>query len=1078
MMKVMSASKTAFAATIAGPEAAMGRSAAHPSNDYEDYDEDSDDSDSDSDSDSDCHGPPPPRDDSEEDEEDEEDGEEEEDDDGSSALEDHLGRHRGRQGRHRILPHGLRRDADIDGLNPSRPDVDDTGAAHALLDFEDDVDASLLFFGEDTMHVLMDAELRLNRVVPPPPRRRLGGASPPVDSSAWSSSSSPFDSSSFEGDDYVDDDHVEGSVNDEDDFEDDDKDLDFFKIENEPRGSGTRKKDAKETTLTTTSKMTKTTGGIVWNHDDDDDGRAEDGDVDDVLSAGEASLLRGPIMAARSAAIAMSGGHVGSGGGVDAIAAAHATFHAKGMEANDYAKVNLNEFLAAEATNDHTSDGGVGGGGGATSHNCHRRRDSVDTPSKVRDGILSPLTGPTPSFDGHRLKSTEKSPSTARKQFLTSPQIQRHLLHSSLFEQHQQEQQQELNNSLPPSAARKDFVTSPQDSVSTIGVRSPSEGYRDENAGGGDNAGLTRGFNFDMPDQMLFDTDSVRDTHDRAAALVKKYAGGVIANNNAAKPSSIKNNDADSRTKNASSSVEGRIALGEEQMRKKYPEAAPATASAAASNCISEEPKKRPYLRKGTRKEPSALHATTATSRNNNSNISRTSNSDWITPSTARRQQRSNDNDLNSISLSLSPNAAVSPSLTTTDPFNSVAAAAAISNESLSERLARLARLEKMQEDLIEDLERRQARKEEAQRERRRMMTAGNSRKAVAVVPANTLAATVANRAIAALAATTENYDVVVTPSNARSKSSAAAPSSVGGGGHAIVRTITKSEGVPGGEVETPSQARRNNCGKQMTPSQVRAEHQQQQQLRQQQKTPSTVRADQQRQETSVTGNKDPSTTRQQDSEDNIAPSHAQRNIDSSASTKKKSSPSIDAIVDKYISEGCNEDHAVEDDGVEAGYFVEGKAVKFPGSDKENVGGNSGKRGYVVAKKGLKSSSSAARVPGTRSNKTAKMQCDDKSSLSVNDDERMAFEEWKKKEEEQWALIKNMRRRQEVALREAEGERERVSALFLPFAPWKHYYFLFEIKANRFSFPDFARLKLGPPPKRSQSKNGRLNNER
>ncbi|KAL3792630.1 hypothetical protein ACHAW5_010456 [Stephanodiscus triporus] len=1003
-MKVMSASKTAFAATTTPPAGEVGvdtiavdfGGAAHRSNDYDDHDEDSDDSDSDSD----CHGPPPPRDDSEEDLEegeeedlggdDDNEGEEEEDD-GSSASEDHFGRHRGWQGRTRMRPHGLRRDAAIDGRDPSRPDA---GAAHAPLDLEEDVDDSLLFFGEDTMHALMDAELRLNRVVPPPPRRRPGGASPPVDYSAWSSSSSPSDSSSFEGDNCVDDDHVEGSAN------DDDKDRDFFKIGNEPRGSGTRKKDATETTPTTTSKMTITTGGIVWNHDDDDDGRAQDGDVDDGLSAGEASLLRGPIMAFRSAAIAMSGGHIG-------------------------------EFLAVEATNDHTSDAGVGGGGGATSHNRHRRRDSVDTPSKVQDGISSPPTALTPSFDGHCLKSTEKSPSTARKQFLTSPQIQRHLLHPSLFEQQQQQQQQELKNSIPPSAARRDVVTSPQDSVSTIGVRSPSEGYRDEHAGGGNNAGRTRGFNFDMPDQMLFDTDSVRDTHNRAAALVKKYAGGVVANYNAAKPSSIENNDADSRTKNASSSVEIRIALGEEQMRKNCPEAAPATASAAASNCVLEEPKKRPYLRKGTRKEPSALHATTVTSRNNNSNISRTSNSDWITPSTARRQQRSNDNDLNSISSSLSPNAAASPSPTTT------AAAAGISNESLSERPARLARLEKMQEDLIKDLERRQARKEEAQRERCRMMTAGNSRKAVAVGPANSLAATVANRAIAALAATTENHDVAVTPSNARSKSSAVAPSSVGGGGHAIVRTITTSLGVQGEEVETPSQARQNSFGEQMTPSQVRTEHQQQQQ-----KTPSNVRADQQRQETSVTSNKDPSTTRQQDSKDNITSSHARRNIDLSSSTKKKSSPSIDVIIDNYISEGYNEDHAVVDDGVEAGYFVEGKAVNFPGGDKENVGGNSGERGYVVAKKGLKSSSairqvgsqpmrrstSAARMPGTRSNKTAKMRCDGKSSLSVNDDERMAFEEWKKKEEGQWALIKNMRRRQEVALREAEGERERAKA--------------------------------------------------
>lgn len=42
-----------------------------------------------------------------------------------------------------------------------------------------------------------------------------------------------------------------------------------------------------------------------------------------------------------------------------------------------------------------------------------------------------------------------------------------------------------------------------------------------------------------------------------------------------------------------------------------------------------------------------------------------------------------------------------------------------------------------------------------------------------------------------------------------------------------------------------------------------------------------------------------------------------------------------------------------------------------------------------------------------------------------NDD--MAFEDWKQREGEEWALIKNMRKRQEAALRETEGEQERVS---------------------------------------------------
>ncbi len=50
------------------------------------------------------------------------------------------------------------------------------------------------------------------------------------------------------------------------------------------------------------------------------------------------------------------------------------------------------------------------------------------------------------------------------------------------------------------------------------------------------------------------------------------------------------------------------------------------------------------------------------------------------------------------------------------------------------------------------------------------------------------------------------------------------------------------------------------------------------------------------------------------------------------------------------------------------------------------------------------------------------------AKMSEEEDEWRAFEEWKRKEEEQRALIKNTRKRQEVALKEEEGERERVSS--------------------------------------------------
>ena len=60
-----------------------------------------------------------------------------------------------------------------------------------------------------------------------------------------------------------------------------------------------------------------------------------------------------------------------------------------------------------------------------------------------------------------------------------------------------------------------------------------------------------------------------------------------------------------------------------------------------------------------------------------------------------------------------------------------------------------------------------------------------------------------------------------------------------------------------------------------------------------------------------------------------------------------------------------------------------------------------------------------------------------KSAAPFDVDDKWAFDEWKKKEADQWALIKNMRKRQEAALREAEGERERVSCnIRIDFAPF------------------------------------------
>ncbi|KAL3808578.1 hypothetical protein ACHAXA_006819 [Cyclostephanos tholiformis] len=750
------------------------------------------------------------------------------------------------------------------------------------------------------------------------------------------------------------------------------------------------------------TRFTKT-----WHLDDDDE------DADDGLSDAAASLLRGPIMAARSSAIAS---------GIDVVVGNEVPEEEEGVGTKENAKVDLNEFLAAEAIVV------VEGGEAISRCNHHRRQHSDDTPYKVRNGFASPS-----NFGS----TEEKKKYMAREQFLTSPHLQQHLLHPSLFEQQQQPRQR--RNSISPSTARRDFVTSPQDSVSTLGALSPSEGYRRDDivvdadcVGGGVEI-------FDVPDQMLrFSTgNSSNHACNRASTLIKTYTGGGdMTNSNANTPASKgDNNDGDDgRVGDTVSFLMGRIALGEEQMRDKnhsaLAAAAPSTkVNSASSDHASDEPKKKPFLRKGTRKEPSALHSMTVTSRrNNNSNKNNSikssqSSSDCVTPSAARRSQQLNDNDVISTSSLPSSSSAAENLLITTGTPDPVAAtkAKANANESLSERLARLARLEKMQDDLIKDLERRQARKEEAQKERRRMMTARNSQKAVAIVPVNTPAAAVVTRAISALAATTGICNTVVTPTHEQSRREAVASSCEGSGEHNNAQTFATPGAVQGGESQTG------------LPSQDRAERQEQEedQEQEQQKSPSQVRAEQQQQnsavkESLVTGNRESLTTQQQDGENIITPSQARRLIDSPASKKKNTSPSLDAIVDSYLSDWYSDD-------------IEGKEVKFLGNEKENV---DIKENQVVAKKGLKSNSvvekamststphprsatSTARVKRSQSNTAAKLQSNGKASSSVNDDERKAFDEWKK---EQWTLIKNMRRRQEVALREAEGERERAKA--------------------------------------------------
>jgi hypothetical protein len=583
------------------------------------------------------------------------------------------------------------------------------------------------------------------------------------------------------------------------------------------------------------------------------------------------------------------------------------------------------------------------------------------------------------------MSSVLETPSTARERLLSSPQVQQHLLHPSVHKRQNQKQQQQQHTS----------SSSPHDSVSTMGQRSPSEGYNGSssnyvNHGGGENGvGPTR---------VIFDIVD-------GTALSEKRDGRDIA-----KLTSTSNVVGIPNATSSSSSLDGRIALGEEQMMRSRTmnNTTVVAATVMNSNQISDEMQqqqeqqskhvaKKPFLRKGTRKEPSALHtfATTVTAPVTSiGNVG-------LTPSSFRRQQQH------------SP-VATTNATSVNDNANNV-------NETLSDRLARLARLEKMQEDQIKDLERRQARKEEARRERRRLMTMNNNnnnntnssnRKATTHTAVPTSSPATTKRAI------TPNRHVVLTPSSKQNASSTS-----------VVN-----------DVQSPSQVCATDPKQQQTPVLV--------------KEISTIES------------------REIHDIDVITPSQARQNMFSSVSTMKKAT--VDEIVNKYISDGGI---IIVDDGEENNtttrMCVEGKEVKSHPSnvncnDKENETNQRKNLAAVttttsatatmgtkpklthVKKVGSKSaprpqSTTNARIasPGIRStSSTARMRNDEKSSplmSAINNDERKAFEEWKKKEEEQWALIKNMKKRQEVALREAEGERERVSCLRVHYCRCVHW---------------------------------------
>ena len=330
--------------------------------------------------------------------------------------------------------------------------------------------------------------------------------------------------------------------------------------------------------------------------------------------------------------------------------------------------------------------------------------------------------------------------------------------------------------------------------------------------------------------------------------------------------------------------------LGEEQMQQQQQQQSSTNTTSKPGNTV-----KKSFLKKGTRKEPSSLHKT----------------------------------------LKTSPKTTTTTSTTKTTPHN----------ESASERKARLAKLEKMQEDLRKDYERRERRKEEAKRERRKMMRDGKR----GVVSASTV------RSLGVSG--NEN----ATPSTARAMSAVKS---------------RKEEGI------TPSAARAQSVVK------VRVEND---------ITPSAARA-----QTAAKSNN-------ANSDKHLNPTPSQVRLHSPTGVeddKADADMQLDSIDDASLSK---DEPAVKVASI--------KPKQAPKSIQD-------KKKTPVSRRPR----SLSRPKTTQSKPTAGSLSPKRSTKDAISDEK-AFEDWKKKETEEWALIKNMRRRQEAALREAEGERERVSLL-------------------------------------------------
>ncbi|KAL3759607.1 hypothetical protein ACHAWU_009754 [Discostella pseudostelligera] len=472
-------------------------------------------------------------------------------------------------------------------------------------DGDDENNNSMLFFGEDTMHVLMDAELRLKSI-------------PPTPSTSSSVSFTPRSNA----------------------------------------GVATAVTATATLPVSLSGEVHETKGQQVSTVDE-----AINGDDDDGLSTGAASLLRGPIMAANSASQIMHN-HDNIGGKISDTSAGIWT------DSGDR-KMTI-----------QTHQDVIGANLTPSMFRKHFFPNETPTPSQVRRGFVDDVVA-VGSAIMKKTPGSTSSRSSVSHEFVSGGYQQRHAIHH---------RQQQPNNT--PSLARSHFLPSPQDSVSTMGQLSPSEEYH---------AAVAVGPNTGAVDNLM-------QHHQQQYSLA---AGN------------------ENKVPNSRSSIDGMIALGEKQMNQ------------STTVNISNQVPKKPFLRKGTRREPSALH--TRINKSNPGGVG-------LTPSTARLQQQ-----------------CISPALpkSSDGPTHSKLARKANNTmsdtiESQSARKERLARLEKMQEDLIHDLERRLSRKEEARDDRRR--TKMMAKKKATSTPAGATA----KRAVVTSQQKLDDEDACVTPSQMR----------------------------------------------------------------------------------------------------------------------------------------------------------------------------------------------------------------------------------------------------------------------------------------------------------------------